>query len=237
MRPFFGRGPAPASADRIARRAPEPPRSSAEPLAPPPPPRCRTGRGPPIAALSEFSGRGSNPLVQAASPLLLLMGRLRTSLSHPDVGGLRRQALDQIREFEERARAAGVAPETALAARYVLCSAIDEAVLATPWGNQSEWSEQTLLITLHREAWGGEKFFDMLERICRDPSRHIDLMELQYLCLALGFAGKYQVLDRGHAAPRRGAGGPLSPDPQPFAACPRRSCRCIGAAWRIGAIR
>ncbi len=179
--------------------SPEPPRSSSEPLAPPPPPAPTTGRGAPIAALGDFSGRGLNPLVQAASPLLLLMGRLRTSLSHPDVGGLRRQALDQIREFEERARAAGVAPETALAARYVLCSAIDEAVLATPWGNQSEWSEQTLLITLHREAWGGEKFFDMLERICRDPSRHIDLMELQYLCLALGFAGKYQVLDRGHA--------------------------------------
>ncbi len=32
-----------------------------------------------------------------------------------------------------------------------------------------------------------------------DPSRHIDLMELQYLCLALGFAGKYQVVDRGHS--------------------------------------
>jgi type VI secretion system protein ImpK len=175
---------------------PEPPRPSAEP--PPHATAMPQGRAPLAAALSEFSGRGLNPLVQAASPLLILMGRLRTSLSQPDIGGLRRQALEQIREFEERARAAGVAPETTLAARYALCSAIDEAVLATPWGNQSEWSEQTLLITLHREAWGGEKFFDMLERICRDPSRHIDLMELQYLCLALGFAGKYQVLDRGH---------------------------------------
>ena len=189
-RPGAGkRGP-----DRPA--SPEPPRASAEPQpsAPPAPP----GRAPSLAALADFTGRGLNPLVQAASPLLILMGRLRTSLSNADIGGLRRQSLEQIREFEERARAAGVAPETTLAARYVLCSAIDEAVLATPWGNQSEWGEQTLLVTLHRETWGGEKFFDMLERICRDPSRHIDLMELQYLCLALGFAGKYQVLDRGH---------------------------------------
>jgi type VI secretion system protein ImpK len=54
------------------------------------------------------------------------------------------------------------------------------------------------LVALHREAWGGEKFFDMLERISIDPGRHIDLMELQYLVLAFGFAGKYQVLDRGH---------------------------------------
>lgn len=86
-----------------------------------------------------------------------------------------------------------------LAARYALCAAVDEAVLSTPWGSQGEWREQTLLITLHREAWGGEKFFDMLQRISADPGRHIDLMELQYVCLALGFAGKFQVAERGHA--------------------------------------
>jgi type VI secretion system protein ImpK len=53
------------------------------------------------------------------------------------------------------------------------------------------------LVALHREAWGGEKFFEMLDRICADPPRHIDLMELQYLILALGFTGKYHMLDRG----------------------------------------
>jgi len=37
----------------------------------------------------------------------------------------------------------------------------------------------------------------MLDRIAADPNRNIDLMELQYLCLAFGFAGKYQVQDRG----------------------------------------
>jgi type VI secretion system protein ImpK len=38
----------------------------------------------------------------------------------------------------------------------------------------------------------------MLERTWGDAARHINLMELQYLCLALGFAGKYAVADRGH---------------------------------------
>ena len=149
--------------------------------------------------MRDFSAPGLNPLLQAASPLLILMGRLRTTLIPTDIGTLRRQTLDQIREFEERARAGGVAPETVLAARYALCAAVDEAVLSTPWGSQGEWREQTLLITLHREAWGGEKFFDMLQRISADPARHIDLMELQYVCLALGFAGKFQVAERGHA--------------------------------------
>ena len=156
--------------------------------------------GEPIPAVArEFLGAGLNPLVQAASPLLLLAGQLRGTLSAPDISGLRRHALDEIRRFEETARAAGVQNEVVLAARYALCASLDEAVLSTPWGAQSEWAQQTLLVVLHREAWGGEKFFEMLDRISQDPARHIDLMELQYLCLALGFAGKYQVVDRGHA--------------------------------------
>jgi type VI secretion system protein ImpK len=135
--------------------------------------------------------------VRAASGVLLLAGQLRNTVSVPDVAGLRRHALDEIHRFEERARSAGVANETVLAARYALCATLDEAALSTPWGAHSEWAQQGLLVSLHREAWGGEKFFEMLERISHDPERHIALMELQYLCIAVGFAGKYRVLDRG----------------------------------------
>ena len=141
-------------------------------------------------------------------------GSCAARLSAPDVGGLRRHALDEIRRFEERARAAGVANEVVLAARYALCAALDEAVLSTPWGAQSEWAQQTLLVALHREAWGGEKFFEMLDRISQDPERHIDLMELQYLCLALGFAGKYQVMPTAGSAARRSSAGAVSQDPR-----------------------
>lgn len=171
-------------------------------------PRDQTPRGPQPpapaveelpAAAQEMLGQGLNPLVQAASPLLMLAGQLRGTLAGPDVPTLRRHALDEIRRFEDRARAGGVQNEVVLAARYALCAGMDEAVLSTPWGAQSEWAQQTLLVALHREAWGGEKFFDMLDRTSPDPKRHIDLMELLYLCLAFGFAGKYQVSDRGHS--------------------------------------
>src|SRR6185436_128816 len=162
---------------------------------------------PPPAALAEpigqsrqeLIGTGLNPLVQAATPLLLLSGQLRGTLAAPDIPALKQHVLDEIRLFEERARMSGVTKDVILAARYVLCAALDEAVLSTPWGNaHGDWAQQTLLVTLHREAWGGEKFFDMLDRISQEPERHIDLMELQYLCLAEGFAGKYRVSDRGH---------------------------------------
>ena len=141
-------------------------------------------------------GIGLNSLVQAAIPLLLLTAHVRETLSM-DVSGLRRHALDEIRRFEEQARAAGVSSQVVLSARYVLCAGLDEAVLSTPWGHQSEWGQHPLLVALHQQAWGGEKFFDMLDAMSQDPARHIDIMELQYLCLAFGFAGKYHIEERG----------------------------------------
>ncbi len=170
---------------------------------PSPSPRWPAASTPPAEPLPpagrEHLGTGLNPLVRAASGVLLLAGQLRGTLSAPDVPGLRRHALDEIYKFEERARSGGAANETVLAARYALCATLDEAVLSTPWGAQSEWAQQTLLVQLHREAWGGEKFYAMLERISQDPERHIALMELQYLCLVVGFTGKYHVEARGHA--------------------------------------
>lgn len=142
-------------------------------------------------------GLGLNPLVQAAIPLLLLAGQLRGAPAAVDVAALRRQALDEIRRFEDQARASGIRNEIVLAARYALCAALDEAVLSTPWGAQSEWAQHPVLVALHREAWGGEKFFEMLNRIAADPARHLDLLELQHLILALGFTGKFQMLERG----------------------------------------
>lgn len=142
-------------------------------------------------------GLGLNPLVQAAIPLLLLAGQLRGAPAAVDVAALRRHVLEEIRRFEDQARASGIRNEIVLAARYALCAALDEAVLSTPWGAQSEWAQHPVLVALHREAWGGEKFFEMLTRISADPARHLDLLELQHLILALGFTGKYQMLERG----------------------------------------
>jgi type VI secretion system protein ImpK len=176
-------------------------RGAPDPVAPPvrsvAPPAARVDPLP--AATLQSLGTGLNPLVRAASPLLLLAGQFRGTLSAPDVGGIRRHALDEIRRFEERARTSNIVTEVIGAARYALCACLDEAVLSTPWGAQSEWAQQTLLVALHREAWGGEKFFEMLDKISQDPDRHLDLMELQYLCMALGFAGKYHALGNGHA--------------------------------------
>ena len=187
------------------RGAPTPPAPAPVP-APSARPVATAARGPaaraeiaPPAAISDFLGGGLNALVQAASPLLLLAVQLRNSVSQPDAAHLRDQVIAQVRQFESHAQAAGIAAQTITAARYVLCSTLDESVMNTPWGQQSGWAAKTLLVIFHGESYGGEKFFVILDRLCADFSRHVDLIELMYICLALGFGGRYQIEADGRA--------------------------------------
>ena len=89
-------------------------------------------------------------------------------------------------------------------ASYFLCSLIDETVLNTPWGNQSNWGHHSLLIQFHNEAWGGERFFQILDRLKQQPAQGLNLLELAYLCLSLGFEGKIPCRRWRHSRNRGG---------------------------------
>lgn len=152
------------------------------------------------ATLSELSlVSGLNAVVSAAYLLLSAVPRIRGTVSHPNAAELRETLLQQIAQFESLARSRSIVPETILVARYAICTLIDETVAGTPWGGTADWAKQSLLVTLHRETWGGEKFFQILNKMAEDPVKNIDLLELFYACLALGFEGRFRVVDGGKA--------------------------------------
>ena len=127
------------------------------------------------------------------------MSQLRGLPSHDDVNGLHQLVVARVQKFEADAIAAGVSPQHVASARYALCTALDETVLSTPWGSESLWSTHSLLTTFHQETWGGEKFFLILDRLKVDVAANIDVLELMFFCLALGFEGKYKIQERGRA--------------------------------------
>ena len=145
------------------------------------------------ADLTPASAASVNPLMRAASPLFALVRHLRSVRDHADVATLRADVIEAIRRFQADTRSAGVDPKTAAQASYALCALIDETVLGTPWGLQSVWSEQGLLITFYREAKAGEIFFNFLKRGMENPRDYIDILEFFYVCLSLGFQGKFRV--------------------------------------------
>lgn len=161
--------------------------------------------------------RGLNPLVSAASELLLAIVRIRATRrdtapfrsgdafgqfqSGEDIEQLRAELEAEIRAFERRALAtADIEQAQLIAARYVLCTAVDEAVSTSLAGESGEWSRQGLLSTFHNETWGGEKFFQILDRCMQQPARNLSILELMYLLLSLGFEGKFGIRERGSIA-------------------------------------
>jgi type VI secretion system protein ImpK len=140
---------------------------------------------------------GLNPLVNAASTLITVFEKVRYTTRHPDVGGLHKRLVNEIRAFEQKARDMDIKPEIVLSARYILCSAIDEAVMHTPWGDESAWGQHTLLVMHHGEAFGGEKCFAILERMLQSPADNLHMLELFYICLSLGFEGRFRLMNHG----------------------------------------
>jgi type VI secretion system protein ImpK len=140
---------------------------------------------------------GINPLLGAAATLLALAEQLRQTGTHDNPAGLRSQLLQQVADFEAAAAAAGVARPKVTAARYLLCSFLDEVIASTPWGAAS--AERSLLQEFHEERSGADKAFQLLERLGQDPADNADLLELFYVCLRLGFEGRYRGLAEGRA--------------------------------------
>lgn len=138
-----------------------------------------------------------NPLESAASSLLALISQLYHSPSHSEPQQLKQQLTKELNTFHTQGESAGYDSETLTNASYSLCTTIDEAIFNTPWGRQSGWGEQSLLSIFHGEVSGGEEFFLKLKALSQTPSKHLHLLELMYLCLALGFQGRYRIAERG----------------------------------------
>ena len=150
---------------------------------------------PNVAAVIDRTGL--NPLIAAASVLLGLASRVRGTVAQRDVEGLRDRVVRELKAFEAKASATGLPRELLRSAHYALCATIDDLVLSTPWGAQSSWPKRSMVSTFHNEVTGGERFYEILNHLNKNPGRNADVMELMYVCLALGFEGKLRITGRG----------------------------------------
>jgi len=133
---------------------------------------------------------GLNPLVAAANPVLAVVAQIRHALRHPDPEGLRAGLRGSLDVFERDARAAGTSDEALANASFALCALLDESAASTPWGRS--WSSAGLLAERHPGSNGGEKFFAILDHLLGDAAANLAQLEFFFVCLALGFEGRYR---------------------------------------------
>ncbi|WP_422111097.1 type IVB secretion system protein IcmH/DotU, partial [Enterovibrio norvegicus] len=145
----------------------------------------------------KLRGDNINPLIDAATPLLGMALRVRKLTECHNVDVIYKQAVEEVKAIEVELSEQGYDHAVILAYRYVLCSFVDEAIMSTPWGADSVWAEHSLLTRFHNETWGGEKVFTILSRLENEPERYKSLLEFIFLCLTLGFEGRYKVMEKG----------------------------------------
>lgn len=136
-------------------------------------------------------------VAEAAESLFVLAGQIGQIQGEIDTSALYNQAIQQVRDFEARAKAAEVSETTIEKCRYVLCSLLDELVLNSPWGENSGWSQKSLLRTFHGETYGGERVFQIIDEAMAETRKDYDFLHIAYLALSLGFLGKYRVATGG----------------------------------------
>lgn len=168
------------------------------PVAPAPGVISSAGAADVVADLS-VADTGLNPLVALANSLLAVVPQIRSTSHLSDPGVLKESLAQGLREFDARAPQQGIAPERVMAARYILCTLLDEAAASTPWGGSGAWGRYSLLAMFHNETGGGEKVFQLMAKLAENPAANRDLLELIYAALCLGFQGRYRIIEGGGA--------------------------------------
>lgn len=100
--------------------------------------------------------------------------------------------IDQfLAQFEINARNLGKSPAAVSDAKYAFCALMDEIVLSSGFAIREDWERAPLQLRLFGEHLAGERFFDKLEMLRLDPVANVEVLEVFYTCLLLGFQGKY----------------------------------------------
>ncbi|MBO9647895.1 MAG: type VI secretion system protein TssL, long form [Variovorax sp.] len=138
-----------------------------------------------------------NPLLEAAQPLLRALCDMPKDLDYAQVDVLHQLLTREVSNFRAICTSAQIRYEHMVAASYALCTAIDEAVQRKPWGggagaDTGVWAAKPLAQQFHEDLDGGEKVFLLIGRLAASPQEHIDLLDLLFFIVALGFEGRFR---------------------------------------------
>jgi type VI secretion system protein ImpK len=156
----------------LARPAPEPTSDAPADDAPP-----ASGR------LATFYGE----------PLALVL-QLQAAAEFGDPGRLRDETRRLLRRAEREAQDAGADRDDTREATFAVVAFLDETIQRSSWSDREDWLAQPLQLELYDRNDAGEEFFARLDALRGAAGERADVLEVYYLCLALGFRGRYEFL-------------------------------------------
>jgi type VI secretion system protein ImpK len=141
-----------------------------------------------------------------------------------DANAFRHHTREALKTAANQALAAGYSADDARFATFATVAFLDESVLNSQNPIFADWVRKPLQEELFGTHLAGEVFFQNLQQLLgrQDSPDLADVLEVHYLCLLLGFGGRYSAGNRGElnqvmsmTADKihriRGSVGPLSP--------------------------
>jgi type IV/VI secretion system ImpK/VasF family protein len=109
--------------------------------------------------------------------------------AQPSYEEVRSHIRDLLEQQEAEAKRQGLSEQDAHEARFAFMAWADEILSQLPgWEHQQQWSTHPLQLEYYQTRNAGEEFFERLEQLRGDQQY---IREMYYLCLGLGFSGRY----------------------------------------------
>ena len=143
--------------------------------------------------ISDSSIDKKKNLSDIASECFILILQLRATTEYGAADKLKSQVLEMFERFESNARKIGIDNEKVRLAKFALVALLDETIISSEWSEKGEWLTEPLQIKLFDTFNAGEEFFTHMSNLRQRSSANKDALEIYYLCLSLGFKGKYQL--------------------------------------------
>lgn len=135
-----------------------------------------------------------NPLLECCASLFAYASLFKRADRGSHVNPkYRRAIISAFDEMERKAFEKKISMQKVKEAKFALASYIDESVLTSNWPGRTEWMSRTLQLEYFGEHVGGEGFFKHLDALRKVGGNFVDVLEVYYICLQLGFEGMYRL--------------------------------------------
>lgn len=111
----------------------------------------------------------------------------------------RRRMKEALAEVTREAIKRNYAAEHSMESDFAVVAFLDEVILSSHDPCRNEWAQRPLQEELFGVSVAGEVFFVRVEKLFQraDTVELSDILEVYYLCILLGFEGKYAVGNKG----------------------------------------
>lgn len=142
---------------------------------------------------SSASLKSQNLLLLTARKIFFIITELQVQESNQDIDYFYRYLMQELKNFQEEVKKIKcINSDSALIARYILCVTLDEILSKMVVKRNLVWNHPSFIEIFYNEGYADENFFIILDRLCQAPRQYIDLIELMYICLNLGYEGRFK---------------------------------------------